>query len=305
MSAKKFLVKICVMAIFTLATGFVQPRIGVNAYHGTYADKGVTYMSVQPELTAELTQDDLYKDILAEVSTPLNNNTPNRRGNIILTCEKINETVLMPRDTFSFNQIVGNRTEDLGFKPAPTFMDGKIVDSVGGGICQVSSTLYYACLLSDLEIAHREGHSMCPDYIEKPGLDATVSWGAIDYKFKNSTDNPIKILVWVEGTTVYVKLMGTKTNSNTVEMETEVLSTTPYETIYRDNPNLAPGETKVIQPHFTGYVCETYRVIKNESGNVISRTLESKNTYRKLDEIIERGPQSTLENSLQITPDTK
>ena len=232
-------------------------------------------------------------DILAQTSTPLKNNMPNRRRNIILACEKINETVLKPGAVFSFNQTVGNRTEARGFKPAPSFVDGHIGDSVGGGICQVSSTLYYACLLSDLEIVSRKSHSMCPDYIEKPGLDATVDWGSADYKFKNNTGSPMKILTWVEGTRVYVEIRGTKANSNTVIVESEILSSAPFETIYRDNPRLAPGEEKMIQPPFTGYVTKTYRVITNERGEVISRTLEAKDTYKKLDQIIERHPQNS------------
>ena len=251
------------------------------------------------EGTPELAQDAYYKDILAQASTLLMNKMPNRTDNIILTCKMINETVLMPSDMFSFNQVVGNRTEERGFKPAPTFMNGKVEDSVGGGICQVSSTLYYACLLSNLEIVSRSSHSMSPDYLEQPGFDATVCWKAIDYKFRNNTNNPIKLFAWVEDSKVNVKIMGTKMNNNTVSMESKILSTTPFQTIYRENPNLAPDETKVIQPSFTGYVVETYRVILDEMGEVISRVLEAKGTYKKMDKIIERSPQSDPTN----TPD--
>ncbi|MCL2083133.1 MAG: VanW family protein [Oscillospiraceae bacterium] len=233
-----------------------------------------------------------YNDILAQVNTPLLNNTANRRDNIILACKKINQTVLSPGSVFSFNQKVGVRTKAYGFKSAPAFVDGRVADSVGGGICQVSSTLYYACLLSDLEIVSRTGHSMCPDYLEKPGLDATVSWGVIDYRFKNNTSHPVKILSWVEGKKVYVKIEGTKANDNTVTMETKTLSTTPYRIIYKDNPNLEPGQTKIVQPPFTGYVSETYRLITDKNGVVISRRLETKDSYQKSDEIIERGPPS-------------
>ncbi|MCL2014183.1 MAG: VanW family protein [Oscillospiraceae bacterium] len=235
-------------------------------------------------------QGGFYTDILAQTSTPLKNNTPNRRGNIILACEKINGTVLEPDAVFSFNQTVGRRDEAFGFKSAPSFADGHIKDSVGGGICQVSSTLYYACLLSNLEIEYRKSHSMCPDYLERPGLDATVDWGAIDYKFKNNTGNPIKILSRVEDTRVYVKIIGTKTNGNTVAVESVILSALPFETIYRDNAALAPGDEKIIQPPFTGYVTETYRVVTDKDGKVISRVLEAKDSYKKLDQIIERGP---------------
>ena len=251
--------------------------------------------------TTEAEQGTSYEDTLAQTSTPLLHDIPNRTDNIILTCRMINETALMPGATFSFNQVVGNRSEDRGFKPAPSFQSGRVVESVGGGICQVSSTLYYACLLSNLEIVSRTSHSMCPDYLEKPGLDATVSWGVIDYRFKNDTNNPIKIFAWVKGARVYVKIVGTKTSNNMVVMESKTLSTTPFQTIYKDNPSLAPGQTKVIQKPFIGSVVETYRVIMDASGNEISRTLETKNTYKKLDEIIERGPQSIPVNPSTVS----
>jgi len=131
---------------------------------------------------------------------------------------------------------------------------------------------------------------MCPDYLEMPGLDATISWGAIDYRFKNNTGSPVKIFAWMEDEWVNVKILGTKTDSNTVVMESKILSTTPSETIFRDNHDLTPGETRVVQPSFTGYVVETYRVVMDENGQELSRKLEAKNTYQKLDKIIERGP---------------
>jgi vancomycin resistance protein YoaR len=237
-------------------------------------------------------ESDFYQDILAEVSTPIKSDITNRTDNIILACELINETVIAPGSAFSFNKVVGNRTEERGFKPAPTFIDGRVGSSVGGGICQVSSTLYYACLLSDLKIVSRSSHSMSPDYIEKPGLDAMISWNAIDYKFINNTKNPIKIFTWVENKSVYVKISGTKMTDNSVIIESNILSTTPFRTIFRDNPNLSPGQTRVVQIPFTGYVVETYRVIMNPSGEVVSRMLEAKNSYKKLDEIIERSPQN-------------
>ena len=231
-----------------------------------------------------------FSHLLSAASTPLNNNAANRRDNIILTCEKINQTVLMPGEVFSFNKIVGNRTQERGFKPAPSFANGRIIESVGGGICQVSSTLYYACLLADLEIVSRTSHSMCPDYIKNPGLDATVEWGVSDYRFKNNTEHPVKIFTAVEDLSVFIKIMGTKTNDNTVIIESRIISSEQPETIYRDNPALAPDETVTVQPSFVGYISETYRIVADQKGEITKCTLESKDSYKKLDKIIERGP---------------
>jgi len=305
----------CASAVLILVISYlVCPVIGVGTFNWEYidnthdtidtfkiftnADKSmfIPMSHTQPTHTSEAMQGAYYLDTLAEVSTPLLRNMPNRRSNIILTCKMINETVIMPGVSFSFNQTVGIRTETRGFKPAPSFMGGQVLDSVGGGICQVSSTLYYACLLSNLEIVSRSSHSMSADYTEKLGLDAAVSWGSIDYIFKNSTNSPIKIFAWVEDTRVYAKIVGTKMNDNTVEIESVTLSVTPYQTIYKDNLSLAPGQTKIVQEAHTGSVVETYRVVKDAGGNVINRKLEAKSIYYKSDEIIERNPQSIPEN---------
>ena len=158
----------------------------------------------------------------------------------------------------------------------------------------MSSTLYHACLLSNLEIVSRTNHSMFADYIETPGLDAAVSWDLIDYKFKNNTENPIIIFAWVEDTVVFVEIAGTKMNGNTVSMESKIVSATPYRTIFKENHDLAPGQTSVIQDPHTGYVVETYRVIKDTMGNVVNRTLEALSIYNKTDEIIEHNPMGVI-----------
>jgi len=218
------------------------------------------------------------------------NKLEGRTNNIKLTCEMINGLVLEPNAVFSFNKIVGNRTAKRGFKPAPAFVNGQVVDSIGGGICQLSSTLYYASLLANLEIVSRTQHSFCPDYLEQAGLDATVDWDeGIDFKFKNNIKYPIKILTWLKDSKVHVKLLGKKTNNNTVVMETKTLSKTPAKTVIRNNPKLAAGEKKVIQPTFDASTVETYRIVKDEKGKIISRTFEAKSQYKRLDGIIECG----------------
>lgn len=97
----------------------------------------------------------------------------------------------MPGETFSYNQVVGQRTKAAGFKEAPAYLNGKVVQEYGGGICQVSSTLYNAVLYANLEITERTNHGFKPSYV-KPGLDATVSWGGPDFKFTNNRNYPIK-----------------------------------------------------------------------------------------------------------------
>jgi len=283
-----------VAAVLMLLAGFFNGHITrVNAAIGKYENlnnsKLISMAVAQAETVSEAALSFSFNDILAQASTPLLSNIPNRTHNIILSCKMINGVIIMPGAIFSFNQAVGIRTEDRGFKPAPTFINGQVAESAGGGICQLASTLYNACLLSNLEIVSRTNHSMFADYFEKPGFDAAVSWGTIDYSFKNNTNDPIKIYAWVEDTVLFVEITGTKMGDYTVDMESRIISITPYETIYRKNIDLPQGQTKIIQDPHTGYVVETYRVLKDASGNIVNRTLEARSIYNKTDEIIEHN----------------
>jgi len=239
-------------------------------------------------------------EVLSHTHTPLLNTKQSRMDNIILTCDKINETVISPYNIFSFNEVVGERTEERGYQSAPTFVDGKIAESLGGGICQVSSTLYYACLLANLEIIERQNHSMLPDYVSIPGFDATVYWDSIDFKFRNNSITAIKILSWIEDYKVHVKIMGVKQNNNTVIIEGEIISTNPAEIVFVDNPSLAPGQINVLQPSFNGYVVDTYRKVINEEGKLLSLTLEARSIYNKLDKIVEYNFAKVPEDSFII-----
>ena len=284
-------------SVLMLLAGFFNWHVArVNADIGKYEiinNSKLTSMAVaQAEAVSEAALSVSFNDILAQTSTPLLSNIPNRTHNIILSCKLINGAVILPGAIFSFNQAVGIRTEDRGFKPAPTFINGQVAESAGGGICQLASTLYNACLLSNLEIVSRTNHSMFADYFDKPGFDAAVSWGTIDYCFKNNTNNPIKIYAWVEDTVLFVEITGTKMDDYTVDIESRIISITPYETIYKKNIDLPQGQTKVIQEPHTGYVVETYRVLKDASGNIVNRTLEARSIYNKTDEIIEHNSMS-------------
>ncbi|MCL2062454.1 MAG: VanW family protein [Firmicutes bacterium] len=229
-------------------------------------------------------------DILSTASTPLKNKLPNRIDNLHKACAAINGTTLASGGTFSFNRSVGERTEKRGYKPAPSFIAGKVADSVGGGVCQLSSTLYHACLLADLQIIKRTHHSFSPDYLVQAGLDATVDFDAeIDFVFKNNTPHPLQIFAHCTNEAVCVQLTGTKTSETLVEIESKILYTLTAKTHYKTNPNLKEGETKIIQPAFNGCHVQTYRILKDAHGNEISRRLEAKCIYKKLDGITERG----------------
>ena len=144
---------------------------------------------------------------IASYSTKVSGSTSNRLTNIRITCEKLNGTTVNTRDTFSFCEITGPSTAEEGYKEATMFLDGKEVQSLGGGNCQVSSTLYNAVLdVPDLKVIERHEHGKKVSYVPD-GKDAAVSYGSIDFKFKNNTDNNIKLYFETDDVTLTVKIV--------------------------------------------------------------------------------------------------
>lgn len=152
---------------------------------------------LEPEITEESLKALLFRDKLGACTTYYYGSTASRINNIDLVAQKLNGFVLMPGEEFSYNGYVGQRTEEAGFQYAGAYNNGQVVQEIGGGICQVSSTLYYATMCANLQTLERTCHTFIVTYLPI-GLDATVSWPGPDFKFKNDRDYPIKILAWTE-----------------------------------------------------------------------------------------------------------
>ncbi|GHU90499.1 hypothetical protein FACS1894202_10380 [Clostridia bacterium] len=261
----------------------------------------VPILHAQPDVTQSELQARLFSDELASFTTYLSASNVPRTSNIRLAAQYMNGTILLPGGEFSYNEIVGKRTPARGFQEAGAYLNGKLVPETGGGICQLSSTLYNAVLLADLEITERTNHSMTVSYLPV-GMDATVSWGTLDFKFKNNTGYPMKAYAEQSGNYVKVTLMGTKTDGSYVSMERVQISSTQMETIEKLNPQLAPGSRITTQDGHTGYVVETYRNVYDAGGNLLSRTQEAKSRYRKVDKIVEVGPAPVVPPEVTPTP---
>ena len=192
-------------------------------------------------------------------------------------------------DVFSYNETVGKRTAEAGFQPAPAYVKGETVDEIGGGICQVSSTLYYACLRGNLAITERYAHRYVPAYIDW-GMDATVSWGGPDYKFTNDTLYPIKIETAYEGGWLTVRLLGTNVDGIYAKMTNEVLSRTDWETEYVEDEAIAPGAEEVKTTPYTGYKVKSYRHVYDKDGNLLSSAFEADSNYKVRNKVILRAP---------------
>ena len=191
--------------------------------------------------------DELYTDLLAKYETEFNEQNINRSENIKLAVAKINGTVILPEKVFSYNDIVGNRTEEAGFKYAPMYQGGRLVEGIGGGICQVSTTLYNASLYANLEIVERKNHQFLPGYIQV-GRDATVADGYIDFKFKNTRKYPIKIECSAKNGVLKVEIYGKKQEIEyDVEIQTSIREFIPYKTIYEYDKYIERKKSVIIQ----------------------------------------------------------
>lgn len=241
-----------------------------------------------PRVTAEALKGVLFRDVLGECRTHVGGSAA-RISNVKLASAAFNGTVLNAGDVFSYNETVGQRTIARGYQAAPAYVKGETVDEVGGGVCQPSSTLYLACLRSNLEITERYAHRYVPAYIDW-GMDATVSWGGPDYRFTNNTDYPVKVVTSYSKGYLTVKLLGTKSDGVTVKMTNEVLSTTPSEVIYEDDPTLAPGTEQVKTTAYTGYKVRTFRNLYDAGGKLISSKQEAVSNYKSRNKVILRGP---------------
>lgn len=225
---------------------------------------------------------------LASFSTDFATSGYERSTNITLATKSINGTLLMPGDEFSFNKVVGERTTAKGYMPAGVIVGNKTESGIGGGICQVSTTLYNAVLRANVNSTQRTHHTLPSHYIGL-GMDATVDYGNIDYKFKNTLQYPI----YIEGSVSNKKVCFTvysdsSLTSKTYDIVSKVTETVNYQTVYKDNINLLQGQQQIEQPPSTGYRVQVFRNIY-QNGTLASQELLYKDYYLPVNEIIQRG----------------
>lgn len=246
----------------------------------------------EPKITTSMFKDTLFKDTLSTASTSFSTNTQNnanRAVNMRLSISILNNTILLPGEIFSFNDVVGPRTADRGYQYANSYIGGKIVKDIGGGICQVSTTLYNSTLKADLETVFRSNHMFTVGYVPY-GQDAAVNYGTTDFKFKNNTNMPIKIQANVTSNNrVVFSILGTNENPNkTIEISNVQISSTPAPVKYINDPTLPEGQTSVVSNGMTGYVIDTYKIVKI-NGEIQSKTKIHRSNYRTLERTVKRG----------------
>lgn len=241
-----------------------------------------------PNKTLETLGEEAFPNKISEFTTRYDASNKNRSINLGLASEKINGTIVLPGEIFSYNKIVGERTIAKGYKEAAVYSGGKVIQGIGGGICQLSSTLYNAVLYANLEITNRSNHRFLTSYVQE-GRDATVSWGTIDFCFKNTRNYPIKVISSVKNGIVKIQIYGIKEeNEYEVEIQSNILETIEHKTNYIDDKTIEEGTEIIEQNGSNGAKSETYKILK-QNGKVISKTLLSTDTYSSLEKIIRRG----------------
>ncbi len=246
------------------------------------------FIRITPEETKEELESLLYRDVLGTY-TAYSSSQYGRDINLKLSCQAINGTVLFPGETFSYNATLGERTPEKGYHQAAGYWGAEVVMSYGGGICQASSALYYCTLIADMEVVERHNHGYVSAYMPF-GMDATVDWAGPDYKFKNTTEYPIRIEAYASGGTVTVSILGTDTKDYYVKMEYAILDIDNYETVYEELPpdnEKGYKDGEVINDPYTGYTVETYQCrYDKETDELLEREYEVRSTYIKRDKLI-------------------
>lgn len=239
----------------------------------------------KPKVTLDDIGSEAFPDKLATFTTRYDASDTDRTTNLIIACRKINGKAVMAGETFSYNKALGARTASAGYKNAKVYENGEVVDGIGGGICQISSTLYNSVLMANLDIVERRNHQFVTSYVPA-GRDATVVYGLTDFKFKNTRKYPIRIVASAQNGIATVSIYGIKEeNEYTFSFSTKTVSSIPFTTKYVEDATLPAGTEKIKQKGANGLKTETY-ITKMLNGKVVSTKLLSRDTYDAMTRIV-------------------
>ena len=241
-----------------------------------------------PQVTLSNLGSEAFPEKISAYSTRYDGGDKDRSTNLEIACKKIDEKIVLPGETFSYNKTLGARTTKAGYKTAKVYENGAVVDGIGGGICQISSTLYNAVLKANMQIVERRNHQFITSYVPE-GRDATVAYGVTDFKFKNTRKYAIKIKATASNGVATMSIYGIKENPEyNITFETKTISTIPVTEKYIEDNTIAEGTEEIKQKGANGCVTETY-IIKSLNGQVVSKDLLSKDTYSAMQRIILKG----------------
>ncbi len=226
---------------------------------------------------------------ISSFTTWYNANQINRSHNLVLATRALNAIMLKPGEVFSFNQTVGRLSYEKGYRNAMVIIGDRFVEGLGGGLCQVSSTLYNACLLAGLKIVERHNHNLAVAYVPL-GQDATVAHGSKDFRFQNNLNEPIYIWANAGNGKVTMKIYGNLKNKKNIQVTHVVDQVIDFKEIRETKKDLAPGTTKVEQNGSPGYVVRSFRTFYNNDGSVARQEQLARDQYRPLNRRVYVGP---------------
>ena len=226
--------------------------------------------------------------------------TANRLTNVGLGSSLLNDTLIAPGKVFSVNATTGERTAAKGFKMAPTIIAGKLEDSVGGGMCQVSTTVFNAAFEAGLQIVERHNHELYISHYPL-GRDATVSYGSYDLKFRNDTSHWILLKTTFTGWSLNVSLYSAPLHRRVVAATSNWYGLTPFTVQKKDDPTLAKGQTRVDTPGVGGMSIDCYRKVYDAAGKLIWND-DFKSVYSMVPEVLLVGTKPTVKPTGTATP---
>jgi vancomycin resistance protein YoaR len=236
----------------------------------------------QPQVTTQDVLGMKVTGLLASYTTYFDTSNVNRTYNVNVAADALDNSLVKPGQVFSFNQVVGPRSEETGYKEALVIEQNKFTPGIGGGVCQVSSTLYNSVLLAGLQIVERSNHSLPVTYVPL-GRDATVAYGFYDLRFCNNTGGYLYIKTRAGGGVLTIAILGNTAEKKNVDLETDVDKVLDFKVVTENDPALYQGKTLVETEGVKGYQVRAYRVINGV------RTLLSDDTYAPMDEIVHVG----------------
>ena len=254
---------------------------------------GVPLTLTEPSITTAKLEDNLFKDVLGTGTTSCAGPS-NRWFNIDLAADRVNGTILLPGETFSYNDTAGPYTLASGYKAAGTYQNGQSVDATAGGICQLSSTLYWVTLKANLETVERHKHQFNGGYMPVIGTDATVWSNQLDFRFKNNTEYPIKIEAYLDSShKLHVTIRGTDTTGIHGEPYSVVISSVPFKNTYQPKDSIPVGSEPVRDTNYSrynGYTVDVYQKLVDASGNTVDTIFLYRNTYKASDAVYYYNP---------------
>jgi len=264
------------------------PHTAATSVSFTIPAVPVTVKKIKPDIAAEELR--AVNRQLAVFATTFYQKDENRSKNVQLAVQAVDGTILKPGEVFSFNDRTGPRSPQNGYQNANMLVSGELSPGIGGGICQVATTLYNAALRAGLKIKERTPHSRPVSYVP-PGLDATVVEGSIDFQFTNNTKAPVFIAARINDNNIIIKIFGEKEDpSQKIKINREVRVIQPG-TVVKEDSSLPPGEVKVARKGEEGYEVYVYRLFyKGEKE--IKKELVSHDYYSPVDTIIKVGPRA-------------